>query len=224
MTTHKIYNFAGVVILAVFVAAALFGATALNAQTTYAPPAGYTAMTDGSGTYYNSASGLYFYPSSGLFSPQPPTIPSGFQFYANGIYYNPATGSYYNPVTGQYSSLVPLGPATMTNGAYNIPAGYNASVYGTYYNSATGLYYDPTTGFYSPNAPVGPVPMTGVLILPSPSPASSVVPTPTPITYFVPGVPNTGMGGNALPTIILLAFAGALSVAGVTYLGRKMVN
>lgn len=36
-----------------------------------------------------------------------------------------------------------------------------------------------------------------------------------------PGVPNTGAGGNALASILMLALAGILAAAGSVYLGRR---
>lgn len=133
------------------------------------------------------------------------SVPSGFQSYANGIYYNPSTGSYYNPTTGQYSNLVPLGPATISNGSYVVPAGYNSYSAGGYFNSSTGYYYDPATGFFSTMAPVAQTP-------------GSVIITPTPV--IVPGVPNTGAGGNAGTTLSLIVLSAILATGGVVFLTR----
>ncbi len=152
-------------------------------------------------------------------------LPSGYQPYANGIFYNPSTSRYYNPATGQYSNLAPLGPATMTNGSYAIPSGYSPSSNGGYYNSTTGLYYDPTNGFYSPNPPQGPVSGTPVYTNGSTGtisyPGGSLMPNlgGSVVTYY-PGVPNTGAGGNAPLVLALIAASALVSIGGVAYLAR----
>jgi hypothetical protein len=37
----------------------------------------------------------------------------------------------------------------------------------------------------------------------------------------IPGIPNTGAGGNAIASVVMLALAGLLAVAGSLYLGRR---
>ncbi len=135
--------------------------------------------------------------------------PAGYQSYGtSGIFYNPSTGVYYNALTGQTSNLQPLGPANRDiNGAYIVGAGYVNQNNGYYFNSATGFYYDPALGFYSNMSPVN----TGVTL--------------GMINYgggtFVPGVPNTGAGGDAGTTLLVLAITAAVAGIGSVALSKR---
>lgn len=129
-------------------------------------------------------------------------VPEGFTALSDGVFYDSATSMYYDPITGQYSSTAPTGPAAMTAlGTYSIPAGYIPYNYGAYYDPATDSYYDPSLGFYSSTAPVGPITESG-------SVAAATGTTN-------PGLPNTGAGGNAPETIVLLGLLGILTIAGI---------
>jgi len=135
-------------------------------------------------------------------------VPAGYQQYYFGTYYNSNTGMYFNPNTGQYSGIVPLGPADRNmNGMYIIPAGYSTSTFSTYYNSNTKLYYDPRNGFYSAAVPTGPVNTGG-----------------TGGVIVNPGLPNTGLGGNAVTTVALLMLTGFISLMGLTYMVSRFEN
>ncbi len=136
-----------------------------------------------------------------------------------GIYFSEITGQFYNPMTGQYSNLTPMGPATMNQGGqYNVPSGYSQYNNGNYYyNSQSGYYYDPSTGFYSTSAPIN----TGVTAAMAQNYTAPTMGTTG--GYTTPGVPNTGAGGSATTTLVLLALLAAVAATGSVYLGRKIV-
>ena len=57
-------------------------------------------------------------------------VPSGYQPYANGVYYSPSTELYYDPATGNYSSTFPTDDINSTStypGVPNTGEGGNAT-------------------------------------------------------------------------------------------------
>lgn len=125
----------------------------------------------------------YTSPSGTVYS-----IPAGYQFYSDGIFYNPSVNTYYNAITGIYSSAAPsstivtqTGVVTQTGG---IPPGYTIWGGGIYYNSSTNLYYNPQTGLYSNTFPG--------LSLPA---GTTVVTSNTPVYGIPAGYVSTGTGG-----------------------------
>ncbi len=138
------------------------------------------------------------------------TIPSGYQSYSPGVFYNPNTGHYYNPVTGQTSTSPMLGTTAINNynyGSYSVPQGYQSYNYGTYYNPSTGMYYNPRTGQSSAQAPIGPGsknPNGSFVILPGYSYYAYG-------TYYNSGTnmfwdPETGFFSNSVPGPMTFAY------------------
>jgi plastocyanin len=72
--------------------------------------------------------------------------------------------------------------------------------------TGTFLYYD------SANGSPGGEGMFGIVV---------VLPAGTAATSVIPGIPNTGAGGNALGTILLLVLSGLGAAAGMLFLRRK---
>jgi len=206
------------VLLAITVALLSFGASSTHAQTgtqtNFNPPVGYQSVVGYPGVFFSPVTGMYFYSTSGYYTPNNPTIPSGYLPYGNyGVYYNSSTNTYYNPITGQYSNIMPLGPASINQGgAYVVPNGYNLAAYGSYYSTTTGLYYDPRTGFYSSSAPVGPTLVT----------TGGTTGGSTSGTTYNPGLPNTGAGGDSSSNLAFLAVTGIVGIAGLAYLSRRL--
>jgi hypothetical protein len=231
MLTYKTYGVREIAAVAIALALALgFSTQAFAQSTTYTPPAGYTEVTGGPiGVYYNPNTGLYFYSGNNVFTTNPPTIPTGYQTYNYGTYYNSSTGQYYNPVTGQYSSTAPTGPAQRdASGNFVLPSGYNSLGNGSYYNSSTGQYYDPMTGFYSNSAPTGTVTLGPGGVMTTTYQGGQWMPNLSGTTGSTgttntgtPGFPNTGAGGEAAANWTLLALGAAVVVGSGVYFARK---
>ena len=119
--------------------------------------------------------------------------------------------------TGSQNATMPVlydedGTSLNTEANERLDAGwyYLQSGRQVYYDGA-GVYFDPATGLYggssaNPNGTAGVilnyVPYTG--------------------TIMTPGVPNTGLGGNATLTWVILALSGAFAVAGISYMAIRV--
>jgi hypothetical protein len=145
------------------------------------------------------------------------SVPTGYQQYSSyGVFYNPSTGQYYDAYTGSVSTIQPAGPAaTNQNGLYVIPAGYSSSSYGTYYGGSNGVYYDPITGFMSYTQPSGPTILGTV-----PNYYGTNYNYNIAATYQNPPLPNTGAGGDAATTGVVLFFSAAIALGGITLIRR----
>lgn len=132
-------------------------------------------------------------------------VPTGYQPYTQGTFFNSSTGMYYNPLTGQTSMTAPTGAGSLTAGSYTVPTGYQFFNYGTYYNPATGTYLNPITGQTSQTAPTGPVSLnaSGGYVIPAGYTTVSLYGTyynPTTGMYFDPVTGFTSPSAPAGPT------------------------
>ncbi len=110
--------------------------------------------------------------------------------------------------SGQPVNVNTTGP--LAAGYYYLAPGAQHQVY--YYGN--GVYYDPSTGTYGGSSVYDPNGTAGVSL------GYSAAVTSADYVSGTPGVPNTGMGGEATATWITLVLAGLIVAGGVTYLVR----
>jgi hypothetical protein len=110
---------------------------------------------------------------------------------------------------------------TDSNGTtYDVPAGYQSyNSSGDFYNPSTGTYYNAVSGQTSSTAPAGSI-SSG-----STSTNSSANTNSTSNSTSVnPGVPNTGAGGNAAETVLVLVLSSAVALGGIRLLAKDSIT
>lgn len=201
---------------------------------------GYNSTTGtlNPGWYYNASGQPVYYYSNGTYYDYTTGDFGGTAYYPNGTGYSgvlPAytgvfmTGSSATPVytaaptnvTGsgnESGTMITLynssGQPVNTVSGTSLPAGYYSTASGDQiYYYGNGTYYDSTTGMYggSVNDPTG---LAGTYYYNAPTPVTTG-------TYVTPGVPDTGMGGEAGFNLLMLLASGLVFASGAVYLSRS---
>jgi hypothetical protein len=182
-------------VLAAFVLVSAGVSASVHAQT-YTTPVFYDQNGNAVNPNGTAEPAGYYYNSSG----------QQVYYYGNGTYYNPSTGTYGGSVNPTTTYTAPGATPVF----YNAPNGTAANPGGTplnagyYYASngdqvyyyGNGTYYDPTTQTYGGQA-------FGTS------------------ASLVPGVPNTGAGGMATETWLVLLASLAIAGSGIAFITRR---
>ena len=197
--------------------------------TNYTIPAGYQSYQGG--IFYNPSTGMYYNPVTGVSANTPlPSItggtysvPSGYVAYNANTYYNPSMGMYFNPFTGQISNVAPNSPQLFNqNGTVIGMPGYSSYGYGVYYNPSTNSYWDSTTGYFSNTPPNYPQYTVAQPVYQQPQQVVYAQPAVTyTVAQAIPALPNTGAGGDAGTTLMILAASVVAMLGGFVAL-RKL--